>query len=188
MFRALLITSLILFSSTAMSAPYLGKCLVNFTGDSTLHEFPGTGKCDSFRVDIENGAPLQLLGPVTVDVPVSTMDTDNSRRDKKMREMFDSGQFPHIRAKIYPEDINSQLATIGESNSVESFLTLRIRDTEHRIPVRITGITQMDESLNFRLNFDLSLKSYGLEPPTLLGLIRVDDRVELDIDMALSTL
>jgi hypothetical protein len=63
-------------------------------------------------------------------------------------------------------------------------LTLRIRDRQHELPVCVTGWTETPEAVQFHASWDVSLKQYNLKPPSVIGVIRVGDRVHLEAQIA----
>ncbi|PLX93774.1 MAG: hypothetical protein C0619_04035 [Desulfuromonas sp.] len=89
--RSLVIFLLFLsLSSSVIAASYQGTCSITFQGSSTLHDFEGKDSCQPFIVNEKDG----VLGVPELAVAVSGMDTDNSRRDKKMHAMFEVEAFP----------------------------------------------------------------------------------------------
>jgi hypothetical protein len=59
-------------------------------------------------------------------------------------------------------------------------LALRIRNQQHELPVRITGWSETAEEIQFHAAWEVSLKQYGLKPPSVIGMVRVGDRVQID--------
>jgi hypothetical protein len=48
------------------------------------------------------------------------------------------------------------------------------------LPVRISDWSETAEAVQFRAIWELSLKQYRLKPPSVLGVIRVGDKVRLE--------
>jgi len=51
------------------------------------------------------------------------------------------------------------------------------------LPARVTGWQETPERIQFHADWELSLEEYGLKPPSVLGVIRVGDRVKLSADV-----
>ncbi len=184
----LLVPVFVLVAATAWAADLNGSCQVRFFASSTLHDFEGIGRCQPFAVDLDAGEKTASLEkPGAILVPVLSMDTDNRRRDRQMREMFDSEQYPQIRGTIPPFDpfrIAAHLASAPPQGALLEF-ELRIRDISHRVQARALNFQETAGEISFDLEFPLSLKQYQLEPPTILGFIRVDDRLQVRVALKL---
>ena len=57
---------------------------------------------------------------------------------------------------------------------------LRIRETSQKVQAAISALADTPEQISFVLKFSLSLASFQLEPPSVLGFIRVDDQVQVE--------
>ena len=161
-----------------------GNCDIRFLATSTLHDFAGTVRCQPFPVNVAAGADGKVtLDGVEIVVPVEEMDTKNRKRDKQMREMFESGAFPHIRAVLSapdPDKIRQEMRNDPNGSGTVEF-TLKIRDIEHRIRATVRNLRETPERVSFEVEFPVSLKSYNLKPPApLFGAIRVGDKVSVN--------
>ena len=89
--------------------------------------------------------------------------------------------FPSWTTRKKTDQIRQQLRTPG----VFEF-GLVIRDIAHRVTARAEQVSITERGLSFTLHFDVSLAAYELEPPTILGFIRVGDRVQVKVEVELS--
>ncbi len=93
------------------SGPGLNTILRNLH----LHDFSGQVNCEPFTWQITtdpNTGTLVVNGEL--DVLISKMDTQNKKRDKNMRNMFQSKKFPHIHGKI----VDANLAAVQTDPSL----------------------------------------------------------------------
>jgi len=168
-----------------------GSCTVTFIGSSTLHDFDGTAACNPF-VLVVNSAPSgePQLGPIVLTVPVADMSTDIDRRDRAMRAMFESEFFPLVTGRLSAAPLEEVRRLIHESanNGSELTLLLRIRDIEQPIKARVIRLVDSAERFDADLEFTLSLATFRLEPPTVLGFIRVADAVTVKVNVQLDPL
>ena len=112
--RSLVIFLLFLsLSSSVIAASYQGTCSITFQGSSTLHDFEGKDSCQPFIVNEKDG----VLGVPELAVAVSGMDTDNSRRDKKMHAMFEVEAFPLILGWTEQVDLERLRDSLKEGNT-----------------------------------------------------------------------
>ena len=181
----LLLPLLLLFALPALgpAAEYQAACSIDFRASATLHDFQGTGRCQPFTAS-ETGGVLQIP---EVSVPVASLETGNIKRDRQMREMFEAEKFPLIvghSGAISLSVLRQALAnrTIGTPDIP---IRLRIRDIEREIVARVGNYLDQEGRIAADLEFTVSLAEYQLEPPSILGIIRVGDRVDVTASFVL---
>ncbi len=175
----------------AEAATLDGECTIHFFGKSTLHDFEGQVTCQPFVLQTEAAeSGRQVIRQQVVTVLVSEMGTDNDGRDKKMRAMFDSTNFPEIKghfADLEPEVILEQLkATENGQGSLE--FDLQIRKITQHIKAKTSLLTIGPEQIVFTMEFPLSLASFKLKPPSVMGIIRVANDVQVEVQITLHRL
>ncbi len=157
-----------------------GTCLIRFQGVSTLHDFSGTVRCQPFSAElVKTPDGRTVVSPVEVEVLVDGMDTGNKTRDGQMREMFESDRFPGIYGTVREVDVGRIRQDVRNAGGgMASFdLTLKIRDVERTIGAVVTGFREEGDRVGFDVTFSVSLGDFGLDPPSVLGIIRVHDKV-----------
>ncbi len=199
------ITAFLLLATTATALTLEGTCDIRFFGESTLHGFDGQAPCQPFTLtsDGESGANEEkavasegesgksgIIRQPVVKVLVGEMDTDNSSRDKKMYAMFEQDKYPEIQglfADLDPDVILPQLqATETVAGSLE--FNLRIREISLPVQAEISDLVVTPERILFVMEFPLSLASFQLKAPSVLGFIRVDDQVRVEVNVFLRRL
>ncbi len=182
---------LILCALPAAALELPGNCRIHFTGSSTLHDFAGDGGCEPFVLQVKNTAEgTAMVAETVLNVPVAVMQTANDGRDEKMRAMFAADRFPRITG-ILPggplTDLRRQLhaAAAGKGGFP---LRLRIREIETPVAAKVTRLADSPDGLSFDLEFPVSLGTYHLEPPSVLGLIKVADQVRVTASLKLAPL
>lgn len=176
--------AIILLSGVAGATSLEGRCNIRFFGESTLHDFEGETDCRPFS--LESVGPqdgVSIYPRPEVIVAVAEMTTNNSSRDKKMRKMFDSDKFPEIRGHFADLDMQTVLQQIDGKVDLPDTLEfdLQIRDISRRVTAKISSPGRNSNQLHFTLDFPLSLSSYSLDPPGVLGIIRVADQVRVEV-------
>jgi len=184
MYKRFLLCALLLWlpATSVADEQLAGECEIRFYGDSTLHQFEGTGACEPFVLTEK----ISLNNPLQIYVNVAGLDTDNSSRDKKMREMFEAEKFPTIIGEFKGLDASETLASWQNKAAGELEFDLTIRDVSHTVRAGVSGLDISEESIRFMLTFELSLENYGLEAPGVLGIIRVDDEVRVEVEVLIS--
>ena len=184
----LLIASTVWSEDAVQALTVPARCDVQFFGTSTLHDF--SGKVSSMPFDIilaAESATQDIPTTVEVDIPVKAMDTGNQSRDEKMRKMFAGEQYPLIRGLFKttePYKIRQAMLDSEKGNGTVTF-TLGIRDIEHQIAATTSNLQETEDRVSFHLTFAVSLSQYGLKAPSVLGLIRVGDQVNVGATVTL---
>jgi polyisoprenoid-binding protein YceI len=166
-----------------------GACDVAFLVTSTLHDVPGSARCLPFSAVLaRDAAGRQVIPSVEVEVPVAEMDTRNKSRDGQMREMFRSDRFPRIHAAAKDIDVERLRAETGKGREGDASidLLLRIRDVERKVRATASNLKESGEQVTFDLEFPVSLGEFDLKAPSVLGIIRVGDKVSVKATFTLN--
>ena len=178
-----------------------GQAKIRFFGTSTLHHFSGNVACETFTWktmnDPNRGEPVIRAD---IDLLVQNMDTDNKGRNKNMYQMFQIKKYPRIHGTIQDANLAEFKPVLKATNSDQPpqdaeggrgrpgtlpFL-LTIRDKQQEVVCKVSHMQTGPKDITFTLDFEVSLKAFGLKPPSVLGVIRVGDRVRLQADVTLS--
>ncbi len=168
-----------------------GGCDVAFLITSTLHDVPGSARCLPFTAVLARDASgREVIPSVEVEVPVAGMDTRNRSRDGQMREMFRSERFPRIRAAAHNVDVERIRAEAGTGRGGDPSidLLLRIRDVERKVRATAGNLKESGERITFDIQFPVSLKEFDLKAPSVLGIIRVGDKVSVKANFTLTVI
>jgi hypothetical protein len=188
----------ILSCSSARAAPaepapaaIRGACDVAFLITSTLHDVPGSARCLPFAAVLaRDAAGREVIPSAEVEVPVTGMDTRNRSRDGQMREMFRSERFPRIRATAHNVDVERIRAEAGKGRGGDASidLLLRIRDVERKVRATASNLQESGERVTFDIEFPVSLREFDLKAPSVLGIIRVGDKVSVKANFTLTVI
>ena len=175
-------TLFLLLATTATALTLDGSCDIGFFGQSTLHGFEGKVTCQPFTLTSagETGED-RVIRQAVVEVLVGEMDTDNSGRNTKMRDMFEQKSYPQIQGLFDDFDPDLVLQQLQGLGSVPGHLEfdLRIREISQRVQAVTRDLVITPERISFAMEFPLSLASFQLQPPSVLGFIKVDDQVQV---------
>lgn len=180
---------LALLAAPASAGKIEGACDVRFLGTSTLHDFSGTVRSRPFTAPLSRDAAGETVLPaVEVEFPVAEMKTGNDSRDEKMREMFQSDRHPVIRAMARDVDADKARERMrkapGGTTPLE--VTLAIRGVERKVLATAGNWKEEGDRATFDVEFPVSLREFDLKAPSVLGLIRVGDRVVVKGTFALT--
>jgi polyisoprenoid-binding protein YceI len=144
---------------------------IRFTGSSTLHEFEGTAPGTQASLK-----PSAQAGRWDADlvIPVAKMETGNGSRDARMWEMFHADRWPEIRVALRDVDPDA----VQSSGKVSAALT--IGEATHDVVAIVTNWKRDGARVSFDAAATVSLAAFGLEAPSVLGLVKVDDEVKVE--------
>jgi hypothetical protein len=157
-----------------------GRCSVEFFGTSTLHDFEGKAPCSLLAIESPDASGHYAA---RAEVAVAQMDTDNSSRDKRMREMFEAKKFPRIVGRF----ANVDPAALRARKPGALPFQLTVHGVEKTVNPTLESFSEVPgKSARFRASFALSLAELGMEAPVVMGFIKVDDRVKVVVTVELT--
>jgi polyisoprenoid-binding protein YceI len=152
---------------------------ISFKGESTLH--PIKGEVRRFKGNFIFDTGPTASGEVVVEV--ESLLTENKGLDRNMHRMFRSREHPEAFCRIESlviEKEESDGVMLGRLKAV-----LKIRDVEKpfesEVKVAIAG-----DKVVLKGQTVVSLKAFDLRPPTILGLIKMQDDIVVDFDVILN--
>lgn len=175
-----------IFLLTAFSSPLTasprnysldsGSTRVEFKADSTFHSFDGFSRrveAEEISFDPESGF---FMSPRRVVIPVAGLDTANFKRDANMFKMFER--------KIFPDIVWNAVSTDCEPGGkrlwqCEQKGNLSVHGISREYILSLSVVESDDHNLSADGEIDLSLHDFKLKPPSVLGLIKVNDRVRV---------
>lgn len=167
-------TALLLLASAAQAGDFDGSAEIAFKGTSTLHDFEGSVQAAPFQGTFSvDEKTEELRVSACTSMAILAMDTQNKKRDKKMFKMFESKTYPLIAGSI-------ENAVIPMTGSGEVALRLKIHGVEKEIVATLSNFTHDDKTAQCKMTFTVVLTEFGLKPPSVMGLIRVGDNVQVE--------
>jgi polyisoprenoid-binding protein YceI len=152
---------------------------VRVAGRSTLHGFEGETSAVRGEITFDPQQD-QLAAPARLAVPVSTIRTGNSARDRAMLEMFDAGHFPEISVTI---DAVSPLGEPAAGSAAPRRYRLqgrlRIRDIEQPVDFEVEAVVT-DQAIDASGALPLTTTMFELKPPSVLGVVRVRKEITVE--------
>lgn len=150
---------------------------VGFDAKSTLHDFSGVTQKVEGELDVDLAAPQSACNGV-VRVEAKTLDTGMADRDQGLRELL--GVEQHARLTfVWTSFREAKVDLAGQRSSGVAVGRLSIRGVEREVamPVRVS----VDASKRVAIDGELSIKlrDFGLEPPSQLGVISVDNELKI---------
>lgn len=156
-----------------------GLCEIEFFASSTLHDFSGDVVAQPFALTrhVDAGSGREWWDG-SVEVEVAGMHTGIDRRDRNMRDMFDAVEHPRIVADFARVESETFAGARGGGEGALDF-ELTIRDVTRPVEAKVSHWVERPDGASFDAEFEVSLESFGLEVPPVLGLLRVDDVVSV---------
>ncbi|MBL8801587.1 MAG: YceI family protein [Planctomycetes bacterium] len=150
---------------------------VGFDAKSTLHDFSGvTQKVEGeLEVDLANPA-AGCSGAVRVDA--RSLDTGMADRDAGMREQLSVEAHPQLRF-TWTGVRDAQVDAAAQKLTAVALGKLAIKGVEREVafPVRVSVDASKRVAIEGEL--EVAMKDWGVEPPSQLGMIRVENKLKL---------
>ncbi len=135
------------------------------------------GKTSAFKGELvlENG----VIKPSTVQVDVSTLKSDEDRRDNQVRRALDTGNHQFASFSITGTDGNLALKE-GQEVAIKLLGTLTIKGTEKPVVFDAKGKLTGD-TLTLAAETTFKMTTFGVNPPNIANMVAVDDEVKLNV-------
>ena len=159
--------------SSATNCEFSGVARISFKGTSTLHDFEGHVSAQPVTLNL-----LSNSWSAVADVLSGAMTTANESRDRNMWKMLGTNLFPRIRGVVRDAPVPETGTSTGRAT-----MSLSIRDRQRDIPVTLSNWSESEGVLRFEANWLLSLRQYNLSPPSVMGVVRVGDKVQLHAEV-----
>lgn len=150
----------------------VGSVVMHFSGDSTLGTFAGAAPAVALLLH-PHTEPTQLA--IAAQIPVKSLDSDNSFRDKKIRELLDE---PH-----HPQLVGSVVFNADRLPRKGELITCRLQvrgKTVERKGV-IGAVVVKGGRVSFRISSTISLASLGVKAPRIAFVIKVEDSIVIEL-------
>ena len=156
---------------------------VSFAVDSTWHTIRGAVGNVEGKLWLEEPDNFRSAR-VRVAIPVRSFDTDNSRRDSRMREVMAEPQFPEVVFEGgYAGECDFAALAPGAECSAVLKGALTIRGVQKPSTVRLR-ISRAEHELVFQGAADLDWRDFQVEDPSIL-VAKLDPTVHVVINVRL---
>jgi len=143
---------------------------ITFMGKSTTHDFEG--KVGNIKGQLlVNDKDASANGYVQVDV--LSLNTGNKTRDNNMYAMFNVKTFPLVSFDIQKADFSNVRQQEGYFQG-----TLNLHGVSRPLHVKVHVLVDKD-TYECQGTFKVSLQEFGLKAPSVFGIIRVADQVNV---------
>ncbi len=148
---------------------------VRFEVDSTWHLVTGQVRALSGTVDLARSK-------VEVRIPVSELDTDNGKRDRKMRAVMEADKFPEIVfvASPLPCDPRRESGQCAGEMKGE----IQIRGVRKPLVLQLRQTPGANGNVTVHAETALNWSEFGVEDPSIfIAKLRETVRVSIDVDL-----
>ncbi len=171
----------------AAQGEWAGACVVTFSGNSTLHAFSGNVKAAPFTLTVANSndpANAKVSGKVIVET--AKMLSDNKKRDQKMHECMDAKGHPNIVVEIENLAASATKPVQGKvPQPTEIPFTLTLKGKKHQKVGKVSNWSYSEKTIKCTVTFPISLATSGIKPPSVLGVVKVDDTIQISANLSL---
>ena len=157
-------------------------------GTSTIHDWTVESRLIAGHVEFDSGfnldqpAPGKVNAHCVVTIPVRQLKSDNTKMDTVMYEHMKQKDYPRIEYRLtemtlkeapkapdapFMFDTKGELAVAGVTNKVQ-------------MPVAMTRVGK--DKLKFTGLTSAKMTSFGIQPPTLIGILSTGDDVKISFE------
>jgi polyisoprenoid-binding protein YceI len=150
---------------------------VGFDAKSTLHDFTGTSGSVRGSVQVDLSRPADGISG-SVEVEARSLSTSNEARDEAMLEHLDVERHPRIT--FTPSAFEVEAVDVAQ-RTVKGTVRGRmiVRGVEREVEMRVNGHLDEARRLVVEGEMSLALPDYGVEVPSKLGLISMEETVRV---------
>lgn len=150
---------------------------VGFDAKSTLHDFSGVTQKVEGELEVDLAQPtLAPSGSVVVDA--RSLDTGMADRDEGMREHLDVQRHAQLRftwtglrdAEVDPANQRVRAIAVGR---------LSIKGVEREVTLPVQVSVDSSQRVGIEGELKVRMRDFGVEPPSQLGMIRVENEIRL---------
>ncbi len=154
---------------------------VGFDAKSTLHDFSGVTQKVEGELEVDLAQPaLAPAGSVLVDA--RSLDTGMADRDAAMREHLDTQRHAQLRF-TWTELRDAQVDLAQQRLSAVAVGRLSIKGVEREVAMPVQVSVDSSQRVGIEGELKLRLRDFGVEPPSQLGMIRVENEVRVWISL-----
>jgi len=158
-------------------------------GNSTMRAFECKATVVDATVDAEGpAAAAAVLGgkkavrTVQVTVPVSKLDCGNGTMNDHMLKALKAKEHQTIEFRL----ASYEMSPAGDAMQGQLTGTLSIGGVQKTVTISAKGTEGANGTLHVIGSHDVSMKEFGLKPPSLMmGTMKVDERVKVSFDLFL---
>ncbi len=155
------------------------KSQIMFKAKSTLHPIYGKAKKFKGILKAESGSFVPVING-NVEVEVEGLVSGNKALDRNMYRMFHAKLYPKIYCQIDVLEFTAADLSSQQDGKLRAVLKIKDIQRSFECPVQIIP---MGDGFIVRGFTVVSLKEFTLRPPTVLGIIRVQDEVTINFDV-----
>ncbi len=154
---------------------------VGFDAKSTLHDFSGVTQKVEGELEVDLARPAETPSGVVL-VDARTLDTGMADRDTGLRKQLDSEHHTQLRftwtalreAEVEPAAQRLRAIAVGR---------LSIKGVEREVAMPVQVSVDASQRVGIEGELVVRLRDFGVEPPSQLGMIRVENEVRVWISL-----
>ncbi|WP_374711881.1 YceI family protein [Symbiobacterium terraclitae] len=120
-----------------------------------------------------------VIQPSTVEVDLTTLKSDQSRRDSQVQRVLDTRNHPRAIYRISGAEGNPVLAE-GQEVPIKLQGTMTVKGTDK--PLTFDGTAKLEgDTLTLTATATFDMTEFGVNPPNIANFVAVEDEVKLTV-------
>jgi polyisoprenoid-binding protein YceI len=181
-------TTTITAAETSLDGDWAIDTATSFAGYRVQEELASIGTTEAVGRTSELSGGLSLSGTaitaVDVEVDMTTLQSDNSRRDGALRTRgLETGAFPTAAFTLTaPIDLGAP-AAVGDTIEASATGDLTLHGVTRTVEIPIEGQLVDDRTIVVVGSIDVALADYDIEPPTGFSVLSIEDVGTIELQL-----
>jgi len=157
-------------------------------GTSTIHDWTVESRLIAGNVEFESGfnldqpAPGKVNARCLVTIPVRQLKSDSTKMDSVMYEHIKQKDHPRIEYRLTEMTLKEAPKTADAPVLFDTRGELSVAGVTNKIQMPVT-MTRVDKAkLKFTGSTSVKMTSFGIQPPTLIGILSTGDDVKISFE------
>src|SRR5262249_27359462 len=132
--------------------------------------------------NLEQPAPGKVNARCTVTIPVRQLKSDSTKMDSVMYEHIKQKDFPRIEYRLTEMTLKEAPKSADAPVVFDSQGELTVAGTTNKVQMPVSMSRVGKGQLKFTGSTSVKMTSFGIQPPTLIGILSTGDDVKISFE------
>ena len=157
-------------------------------GTSTIHDWTVESRLIAGHVEFDSGfsldqpAPGKVNARCVVTIPVRQLKSDNTKMDTVMYEHLKQKDHPRIEYRLTEMALKEAPKSADAPLVFDSTGELSVAGVTNKVQMPISMTRMGKDKLKFTGSTAVKMTSFGIQPPTLVGILSTGDDVKISFE------
>ena len=157
-------------------------------GTSTIHDWTVESRLIAGNVEFDSGfnldqpAPGKVTAHCVVTIPARQLKSDSTKMDTVMYEHLKQKDYPRIEYRLTEMTLKEAPKTPDTPFMFETQGELAVAGVTNKVQMPVTMTRAGKDQLKFTGSTSVKMTSFGIQPPTLVGILSTGDDVKISFE------